>query len=104
MRAPGHPQGCFLTEILMDELADRVRIDPVEFRIKNAAAGCAEREVDDLPAGRRAKLFGWDKRHPTGDADTRPDQNRFRLLRPSVGRRRPRLAGALRNHGRMAAS
>src|SRR5438445_734449 len=28
MRAPGHPQGCFLTEILMDELADRVKIDP----------------------------------------------------------------------------
>src|SRR5262245_35323478 len=36
MRAPGHPQGCFLTEILMDELADRVKMDPVEFRIKNA--------------------------------------------------------------------
>ena len=35
MRAPGHPQGCFLTEILMDELADRVKMDPVEFRIKN---------------------------------------------------------------------
>ena len=34
MRAPGHPQGCFLTEILMDELADRVKIDPVAFRIK----------------------------------------------------------------------
>jgi xanthine dehydrogenase YagR molybdenum-binding subunit len=35
MRAPGHPQGCFLTEILMDELADRVRMDPVQFRIMN---------------------------------------------------------------------
>src|SRR6185436_10509822 len=35
MRAPGHPQGCFLTEILMDELADRVRMDPVAFRVKN---------------------------------------------------------------------
>src|SRR5581483_101902 len=36
MRAPGHPQGCLLTEILMDELADQVKADPVEFRIKNA--------------------------------------------------------------------
>ena len=35
MRAPGHPQGCFVTEVLMDELADRVRMDPMEFRIKN---------------------------------------------------------------------
>ena len=35
MRAPGHPQGCFITEMLMDELADRVKMDPVEFRIRN---------------------------------------------------------------------
>src|SRR5262249_37555842 len=35
MRAPGHPQGSFITEIMMDELADLVKMDPVEFRIKN---------------------------------------------------------------------
>lgn len=35
MRAPGHPQGCFVTEVLMDELADQVRMDPMEFRLKN---------------------------------------------------------------------
>ena len=28
MRAPGHPQGCYATELLMDELADKVRMDP----------------------------------------------------------------------------
>src|SRR5580658_1580885 len=35
MRAPGHPQGSFNTEIIMDELADQVNMDPVAFRIKN---------------------------------------------------------------------
>ena len=34
-RAPGHPQGSFITEVLMEELADLVKMDPVEFRIKN---------------------------------------------------------------------
>ena len=35
LRAPGHPQACFAMESLMDELADKIGMDPVEFRIKN---------------------------------------------------------------------
>ena len=27
--------GCFVTEVLMDELADRLRMDPLEFRLRN---------------------------------------------------------------------
>ncbi|TMQ46859.1 MAG: xanthine dehydrogenase family protein molybdopterin-binding subunit [Candidatus Eisenbacteria bacterium] len=66
MRAPGHPQGCFLTEILMDELADRVKIDPVEFRIKNAPPKAPNQMwVEYFQQG--ARQFGWEKRHPTGD-------------------------------------
>jgi xanthine dehydrogenase YagR molybdenum-binding subunit len=71
MRAPGHPQGCFLTEILMDELADRVRMDPVAFRVRNApplAPNAMWREY--LPEA--ARLFGWEKRHPTGDSASGP--------------------------------
>ena len=71
MRAPGHPQGCFLTEILMDELADRVKIDPVAFRIKNAPPDAPNAKWRTyLPEA--AKLFGWDTRHPTGDATPGP--------------------------------
>jgi len=71
MRAPGHPQGCFLTEILMDELADRVKIDPVAFRVKNMPADAPNaRWKTYLPEA--ARLFGWDKRHPTGDATLGP--------------------------------
>jgi xanthine dehydrogenase YagR molybdenum-binding subunit len=66
MRAPGHPQGCFLTEILMDELADRVKIDPVQFRIKNAPPKAPNQMwVEYFQQG--ARQFGWEKRHPTGD-------------------------------------
>jgi xanthine dehydrogenase YagR molybdenum-binding subunit len=66
MRAPGHPQACFLTEVLMDELADRVRMDPLEFRVKNCPPDAPNaRWRTYLPEG--AKLFGWDRRHQTGD-------------------------------------
>lgn len=66
MRAPGHPQGCFITEMLMDELADRVKMDPIAFRIQNLppqAPNAMWREYFKIGAQR----FGWDKRHPTGD-------------------------------------
>ena len=71
MRAPGHPQGCFITEMLMDELADRVKMDPVEFRIRNLppqAPNAMWREYFKVGATR----FGWDKRHPTGDPTPGP--------------------------------
>jgi xanthine dehydrogenase YagR molybdenum-binding subunit len=71
MRAPGHPQGCFLTEILIDELADRVKMDPVEFRIKNAPK-IAPNAMWIEYFRRGAQQFGWDKRHPTGDPTPGP--------------------------------
>jgi xanthine dehydrogenase YagR molybdenum-binding subunit len=76
MRAPGHPQGCFLTEILMDELADRVKMDPVAFRIQNLppkAPNAMWGEYFELGA----KQFGWEKRHPTGDSARGPIKNGF---------------------------
>ena len=71
MRAPGHPQGCYLTEILMDELADRVKMDPVEFRIKNAQPIAPNAQwIKYFQEG--AKRFGWEKRHQTGDTTRGP--------------------------------
>jgi xanthine dehydrogenase YagR molybdenum-binding subunit len=71
MRAPGHPQGCFVTEVLMDELADRVRMDPIEFRIKNLppeAPNAMWRSYYPIAA----EMIGWSKRHPTGDPAAGP--------------------------------
>jgi xanthine dehydrogenase YagR molybdenum-binding subunit len=71
MRAPGHPQGCFLTEILMDELADRVKMDPVAFRIKNLPPRAPNAMWADY-FERGARVFGWDRRHATGDTTPGP--------------------------------
>ena len=71
MRAPGHPQGCFATEVLMDELADLVKMDPLAFRLKNLppqASNAMWGEYYRIGAQR----FGWDKRHPTGDTTPGP--------------------------------
>jgi len=66
MRAPGHPQGSFITEVMMEELADKIKMDPVEFRIKNLPPEAPNAMWGSyLRLG--AKEFGWDKRHPTGD-------------------------------------
>jgi xanthine dehydrogenase YagR molybdenum-binding subunit len=76
MRAPGHPQGCFITEILMDELADQIRMDPVEFRIKNCPPDAPNAKWRDYLA-EGAKLFGWERRHPTGDPAPGPIKTGF---------------------------
>jgi len=71
MRAPGHPQGCFITEVLMDELADRVRMDPVEFRLKNLPALAPNAQWRRyFPMG--AERIGWSRRHVTGDPTPGP--------------------------------
>ncbi len=35
MRAPGHPQNCLLTEQALDDLAARLDLNPMEFRLRN---------------------------------------------------------------------
>jgi xanthine dehydrogenase YagR molybdenum-binding subunit len=71
MRAPGHPQASFNTEIMMDELADLVNMDPVEFRLKNLP-----KEAPNAMWGSYLKEgaaeFGWSRRHPTGDKTPGP--------------------------------
>ncbi len=76
MRAPGHPQGCFITEVLMDEIADRVRMDPVAFRLKNLPAEAPNamwRRYFEMAAAQ----FGWSRRHATGDVTPGPIKRGF---------------------------
>ncbi|MDO8680324.1 MAG: xanthine dehydrogenase family protein molybdopterin-binding subunit [Acidobacteriota bacterium] len=71
MRAPGHPQGCFVTEVLMDELADRVRMDPMEFRLKNLPPLAPNAMwAKYFPMG--AERINWKSRHVTGDPTPGP--------------------------------
>ena len=99
MRAPGHPQGCFLTEILMDELADRVKMDPVAFRVKNLPPARTERDVGRVLRARREGVR-LGQAAPDRRSDAGTDQDRHGRVGAPLGRRRPRLAGARRHHVR----
>ena len=52
-RAPGQPQGAFAVEPLIDELAEKLGMDPLEFRLKNAV-----KEGDRMPNGVPHPHFG----------------------------------------------
>jgi xanthine dehydrogenase YagR molybdenum-binding subunit len=70
MRAPGAPTGLWALESAMDELAYKLKIDPLELRLKNYA----ERDQnEDKPFSSKelrecyrqgAEKFGWAKRNP----------------------------------------
>ncbi len=65
MRAPGHPQGSFALEGTMDELAAKLGMDPLEFRIKNDPS---EIRREEFRIG--AEKIGWstrDARRRTSD-------------------------------------
>lgn len=56
-RAPGHPEVSFAMESIMDDLAYRIPMDPVEFRKKNTDDPTYHRQLD-----LGAKAIGWEKR------------------------------------------
>ncbi|MBV8312618.1 MAG: xanthine dehydrogenase family protein molybdopterin-binding subunit [Planctomycetaceae bacterium] len=67
MRAPGHPQGCALMEAAMDDLADKLGVDPLEFRLKNLAPGDFHTPIYEGEVRQGAELIGWrEKRKPRG--------------------------------------
>ncbi|WP_232631072.1 xanthine dehydrogenase family protein molybdopterin-binding subunit [Methylobacterium sp. Leaf118] len=72
MRAPGEAVGQLAFECAMDELAERLGIDPIELRIRNEPEQDPEKKVPfstrQLVACMRegAQRFGWDRRGPTG--------------------------------------
>ena len=52
-RAPGQPQAAFAVESAMDELADKLGMDPMDLRLKNAV-----KEGDRMPNGVAHAVFG----------------------------------------------
>ena len=72
MRAPGHPQACYAMESLMDELAEKIGMDPIEFRKKNAKDEAWHRQLD---VG--AEKIGWKDRKMQAGADPGPLKRGF---------------------------
>ena len=71
MRAPGEAPGLMALEIAMDEMAEKLGMDPVEFRIRNDTQVDPEkperpfsqrRFIETLRTG--AERFGWNRRSP----------------------------------------
>ena len=63
-RAPGHPQGCFALEQLIDELAEKLNVDPLALRdkIDKSDARREERRIG-------AERVGWSKRRHAPGSD-----------------------------------
>lgn len=67
MRAPGHPQASFAVESLVDELAYKIKMDPVEFRMKNLRDEVYHRQLK-----RGATEIGWSRRNPVAGGNAGP--------------------------------
>jgi xanthine dehydrogenase YagR molybdenum-binding subunit len=70
MRAPGEAPGMLALEIAMDEMAEKLGLDPVEFRVLNDTQ--VDPEKPNRPFSQRrlieclrlgAERFGWSRRH-----------------------------------------
>ncbi len=77
-RAPGHVQGVFGLDSLMDEVAEKSGMDPLEFRLKNYAEKdpvsgqpyTSKRLKEAYKKG--AAAIGWDRRAKKPASDTGP--------------------------------
>lgn len=63
MRAPGHPQGMFAVELMIDELAAELGMDPMALRLK-ADGNRTRSEMMQIGAD----MIGWKDRLPNGSA------------------------------------
>ena len=81
-RAFGSPQGEFASEVLIDELAEKVGMDPLEFRYKNVY-----REGDTTPSGTPPDVIVlpglidklrplYNAAHARAEAETTPEKRR----------------------------
>ena len=64
MRAPGEASGLLALECAMDEMAEQLRLDPIEFRIRNEPDRDPETGVPFCARGRNASAGRSDRRHP----------------------------------------
>ncbi len=97
MRAPGHPQGAFALEATMDELAKKLGMDPLEFRLKNDPSS-VRREQFRIGA----EKIGWktrDSRRATPDPAIRRGVGVGAAVWYNTGRPGPRATVTIHRDG-----
>jgi xanthine dehydrogenase YagR molybdenum-binding subunit len=78
MRAPGHPQACAVMEAAMDDLAHKLGMNPLKFRLMNlaetdiVAGGVNRTEIYTEQVYRGARLIGWERWKPRGKGGDGP--------------------------------
>ena len=63
LRAPGHPQGAFAMDSLMDELADALGLDPLAFRRMNGDDNERRNRIRQQEYTIGAQEIGWHRRN-----------------------------------------
>ncbi|MEK6302098.1 MAG: xanthine dehydrogenase family protein molybdopterin-binding subunit [Acidobacteriota bacterium] len=72
-RAPGHPQGCLITMSALEDAAAAIKMDPLDFLLKNMDLAGARAEVYRDEFKIAADLIGWKKNwHERGDKTPGP--------------------------------
>lgn len=61
MRAPGHPQGSFAEEMMLEELAALAGLDPLQVRLKAVKSDAARQMLES-----GARMIGWSARQKNG--------------------------------------
>jgi xanthine dehydrogenase YagR molybdenum-binding subunit len=70
-RAPGHPQGCAITMTALEDAAAALKMDPLEFFLKNLDMAGARAPIYREELGIAADLIGWKSNwHERGDKTT----------------------------------
>jgi xanthine dehydrogenase YagR molybdenum-binding subunit len=78
MRAPGHVQGTFAFESIIDDVAEKLQMDPIEFRLKNYADVAPESGLPYTSKRLReayekgAAAIGWYTRRKPAGSDSGP--------------------------------
>ena len=54
-RAPGSPQGTFASEVVVDEICEKLGMDPLEFRLLNASKE-GDRQITGAPLGKTGNV------------------------------------------------
>ncbi len=84
LRAPGYPQGAFALESALDEMAEKLGMDPLEFRRKNESSPVRLAQYDP-----GARAIGWERRNKkAGDMSTGAWGARGGAAPPHGGRKR----------------
>ncbi len=67
-RAPNHPQACFLTMSALEDLAAALKMEPLDFFLKNVNLMGERADIYESELKKCAELIGWkEKWHPRGE-------------------------------------